>query len=639
MIIGTAGHIDHGKTSLVKALTGVDADRLKEEKARGITIDLGYAYTPLPNGDMLGFVDVPGHEKLIHNMLAGATGIDYVLLVIAADDGPMPQTVEHLAILNLLGLNCGAIALTKTDRVAPERIATAIDEIRNLLSDTGLDNSPIFPLSAITGQGVTELRAHLDKTALELPVQSSAGHFRLAVDRAFTIAGAGTVVTGTVFSGEVHTGDKLIISPTGIEVRVRGIHAQNRPAESGYVGQRCALNLAGIQFEKNDVRRGDWVLEAPIHAPSQRFDAQFQLLVDEQKVLKHWTPVHLHIGASEVMARLAILQGDTIEPGGTALVQLITDKPICPLNGDRFILRDQSANRTLGGGKVLDSSPPARNRRTPARIAALQAMQITEHDQALLLAMTKATSGMDLTRFAKDRNIRQKEAQQLWRSMPMHIVTTPSADFGFTPQCWLTLKQNVLARLSQEHEQNPDFIGPDRTRLQRMALPVMARPVFSALLDDLLLARQLSQSGPWIHLPDHKVTLTPAEEQQWQLVLPLLQIEPYQPPRVRNIASALSLDEDIVRMLLRRVARVGDVYLVAHDHYFTRQAISQLSTIVKDLAEIHDGVSAAEFRDQINTGRKLAIQILEFFNRIVYTRRTGDKHRLREEGSVIATGF
>lgn len=637
MIIGTAGHIDHGKTSLVKALTGVDADRLKEEKARGITIDLGYAYSPLPNGDVLGFVDVPGHEKLIHNMLAGATGIDYVLLVIAADDGPMPQTREHLAILNLLGLNCGAVALTKIDRVAPERIAAVMNEINGLLSGTGLDNSPIFPLSAITGQGVDELRSHLDETALELPVKPSAGHFRLAVDRAFTITGSGTVVTGTVFSGEVHVGDKLIISPAGVEVRVRGIHAQNRPTESGHAGQRCALNLAGVHFEKDDVRRGMWVLEEPVHAPTQRFDAHFHLLAGEQKVLKHWTPVHLHIGASDVMARIAILEGEAIAPSGMALIQLITDKPICALNGDRFILRDQSANRTLGGGKVLDPFPPAKNRRTPARINALQAMQITCHDQALMLAIESASSGMDLTRFAQNRNIREEEAKRLWRGMPMHIVATPSADFGFTPVCWSQLKLRVLTRLSLEHEENADFIGPDRTRLHRMALPALARAVFSALLDELLVDRQVSQSGPWIHLPDHKVTLTAAEEKQWQTIFPLLQADPFHPPRVRDIANTLSLDEDKVRLLLRRVARVGDVYLVAHDHYFTSQAIKQLSTIIREMAETHDGVSAAEFRDQINTGRKLAIQILEFFNRIVYTRRTGDRHRLSQD--VTTAGF
>ncbi len=636
MIIGTAGHIDHGKTSLVKALTGVDADRLKEEKARGITIDLGYAYTPLPDGNVLGFVDVPGHEKLIHNMLAGATGIDYALLVIAADDGPMPQTREHLSILHLLGINCGAIALTKTDRVPPARVAAVTQEIRALLSGSGLAHSPVFPLSAVSGEGVAPLRVHLEQTALELAAPSRAGHFRLAVDRAFTIAGAGTVVTGTVFSGEVRVGDKLVISPPGIAVRVRGIHAQNRVAEIGYVGQRCALNLAGIQFEKDDVRRGMWLLEAPVHAPTQRFDAHFDLLGSEPQALRHWAPVHLHIGASDVMARLAVLQGDAIAPGGAALVQIVTDKPVCALNGDRFILRDQSATRILGGGKVLDPFAPARHRRTAPRIAALQGMQITAHDLALLAAVADSPNGLDLTRFAQTRNLRETEVQQLRHALPLHIVTTASSAFAFTPTNWSMLKQRVLTRLQQEHTENPDFIGPDRTRLLRMASPSLARAVFGALLDELLSVGLLAQSGPWIHLPDHTITLTVAEEKQWQQILPLLQAQPFQPPRVRDIAATLSRDEAEIRILLRRIARAGEVYLVAHDHYFTRQSVAQLSAIIENLAQIHDGVTAAEFRDRINTGRKLAVHILEFFNRIAYTRRTGDRHRPREEAPVIS---
>jgi selenocysteine-specific elongation factor len=635
MIIGTAGHIDHGKTSLVKALTGIDADRLKEEKARGITIDLGFAYTPLPNGEILGFVDVPGHEKLIHNMLAGATGIDFVLLVIAADDGPMPQTREHLAILDLLGLNRGAVALTKIDCVAPERVAAAMEEIQALLSGTGLAHSPVFSLSAISGQGVPELRTYLEKAAIELPVRPASGYFRLAVDRSFTLAGSGTVVTGTVFSGAVRIGDKLLVSPSGTEVRVRGIHAQNHPSESGRAGQRCAINLAGTQFEKSDVRRGDWLLEAPIHAPIQRFDAHCQLLAAEQKALKHWTPVHLHVGASDVSARVAVLEGEAIAPGGAALIQIITDKPVCLLHGDRFILRDQSATRTLGGGRVLDPFPPARNRRTPARIAALRAMRETDPGTALMLALEDSSTGVDLSRFSQGRNIRQEEAQALWRNLPMQVVSMPSATVGFAPARWTALKQTILDRLATEHQQAPDSLGPDRARLHRMTLPALARPAFSAMLDELLAAGRIAQSGPWLHLPEHKVTLTQAEEKMWQRILPMLQNVPFQPPRVRDIADDLSAAETAVRMLLRRVARAGEVYLVAHDHYFSKEAVDRLSAIIRNLAAAHECVRAAEFRDQIGVGRKLAIQILEYFDRIGYTRRTGDEHRLRQENLIL----
>jgi selenocysteine-specific elongation factor len=631
MIIGTAGHIDHGKTSLVKALTGIDADRLKEEKARGITIDLGFAYTPLPDGDVLGFVDVPGHEKLIHNMLAGATGIDFVLLVIAADDGPMPQTREHLAILDLLGLRRCAVALTKVDCVATERVAVAMGEIRGLLSGTGLADSPIFPLSAVSGLGVRALRAHLEQAAQELPPSRDSGHFRLAVDRSFTIAGAGTVVTGTVFSGSVRVGDKLLVSPSGTEVRVRGIHAQNRPSETGRAGQRCAINLAGAQFGKDDVHRGDWLLDAAIHAPTQRFDARCELLASEQKALKHWTPVHLHAGASDVGARVAVLEGEAIAPGGTALIQIVTDRPVCVLNGDRFILRDQSATRTLGGGRVLDPFPPAKSRRVPRRLAALRAMQEADHGQALMLALEDSPAGVDLSRFSVGRNIRQEEAEALWQGVPMRVIVTPSVMTGFMPTRWTDLKQIVMNRLAMEHQQAPESLGPDRARLHRMTLPELAQPVFSALLDELLAEGQIARSGPWLHLPEHKVALTAAEEKLWRRILPLLQNEQFQPPRVRDVAHAVAAAEADVRMLLRRVARAGEVYLVAHDHYFTRDAVRKLSSVVRDLANEHEYVRAAEFRDHIGAGRKLAIQILEFFDRIGYTRRTGDEHRLRQE--------
>ena len=632
MIVGTAGHIDHGKTSLVKALTGVDADRLKEEKARGITIDLGFAYTPLSTGDMLGFVDVPGHEKLIHNMLAGATGIDHMLLVIAADDGPMPQTREHLAILDLLGLNRGVVALTKIDRVARERIATARAEIQSLLSGTALAQAPVFPLSIVSGLGVPALRDHLEHAALALPAAPASGHFRLAVDRSFTIAGTGTVVTGTVFSGEARVGDRLLVSPTGTEVRVRGIHAQNRPSGIASAGQRCALNLAGAHFEKDDACRGDWLVEAELHAPIHRFDAHFRVLASEQRALRHWTPVHLHVGASDVTARVAMLEGDSIAPGGTALIQVVADKPVCVLHGDRFILRDQSATRTLGGGQVLDPFPPARNRRAPVRISTLYAMQEADPGKALRQALAGSSAGVDLALFAKSRNIRQEEARVLWQDLPMQVISTPAATMGFGLAGWTALKQAILHRLAAEHQQALDSLGPDRARLQRMALPALARTTFDALLDELLAGGQIAQSGPWLHLPEHRVRLTPDEEQLWQRIMPVLLHTPFQPPRVRDIARDLSAAEGEIRLLLGRVARAGRVYLVAHDHYFEKDAVEQMSAIVRNLASTHGCVRAAEFRDEIGTGRKLAIQILEFFDRIGYTRRTGDEHRLRQQG-------
>ncbi|BBP04323.1 selenocysteine-specific translation factor [Sulfuriferula plumbiphila] len=628
MIIGSAGHIDHGKTALVKALTGIDADRLKEEKARGITIDLGYAYTPLPNGDVLGFVDVPGHEKFIHNMLAGATGIDFVLLVVAADDGPMPQTREHLHILDLLGLERGVVALTKADRVSAQRLAEARAEIAALLGGSSLEGSDIYPVSALTGTGIPALRERLDAEAQTLHQRSASGHFRLAADRCFTLSGIGTVVTGTVFSGTVAVGDKLVLSPSGIPVRVRSIHAQDRAAQTGVAGQRCALNLVGSGFDKAAVARGDWVLAGPLHAPVTRLDVRLRVLASEDKPLRHWTPVHVHLGATDVTGRVSVLEGEVVAPGMDALVQLVLDKPIGALHGDRFIVRDQSASRTLGGGRVLDSFPPARGRRTSARIELLRALESGAPAGALQAMLQASASGVDLRRFALNWNLRENEARALWSSLPMRMVEEGETAIGFSPAVWAVLKQRLLDTLTAEHARVPDMLGVDRERLRRMTAPTLSRTAFLALTDELLATDSVRASGLWLHLPGHSVTLLAHEEKLWAKVRPLLDTVPYQPPRVRDIAKALDVDERAMRLVMQRLARQGEVFQVAHDHFFTREAVAALATIARKLAE-DDALEAAAFRDRIGVGRKLAIQILEFFDRVGFTRRARDSHKLR----------
>jgi len=627
VIVGTAGHIDHGKTSLVKALTGVDADRLKEEKARGITLDLGYAYTPLPNGEVLGFIDVPGHEKLVHNMLAGATGIDFVLLVVAADDGPMPQTREHLAILDLLGLSRGAVALTKIDCVPEERVAQAQAEVESLLRGTALEGSTIFPLSAVSGAGVEPLRHHLMEAASALPVCPEGGNFRLAVDRCFTLAGTGTVVTGTVFSGTVRVGDQLLLSPAGIAVRVRGIHAQNRQSEIGMTGQRCALNLAGTDFDKQDVRRGDWVLAEPAHGPTLRLDVRLHLLAGADKPLRHWSPVHFHLGAVDVMARVALLEHDKLEPGASGLAQIVLDRTIGALRGDRFIIRDQSASRTVGGGRVLDPFPPERKRRTPERLAVLAALERPTVQAVLQGLLEAAPNGIDLDRFALSCNLSPVELEALCRDVPLVAVEGTA----FATQVWESLRQAVLERLAEAHRLTPDMLGPDANSLRRMAAPRLPRAIFASLLGTLRDEGRIMKSGPWLHLPEHRITLSPGDQIVWHRVAPLLLDQPFQPPRVRDLASTLNVSETRMRLLLQQLAAMGEVYRVAHDHYFLPQPVEQLAAIVREIAaDQPDGkITAALFRDKIGTGRKLAIQILEYFDAIALTRRAGDAHHLR----------
>ncbi|MBM3604384.1 MAG: selenocysteine-specific translation elongation factor, partial [Alphaproteobacteria bacterium] len=382
MIVGTAGHIDHGKTALVKALTGTDADRLAEEKARGITIDLGFAYADLGSGAITGFVDVPGHERLIHTMLAGAGGIDLALLVVAADDGIMPQTAEHLAILDLLGLDRGLVALTKADLADAVRRAEVTAQIGAVLAGSRLAGAPIIPVSSLTGEGLDDLRAALIAAEAQTTQRRTDGSFRLAVDRSFTLSGAGTVVTGTVLTGRVALGDLVTVSPSGLAARVRGIHAQNRPATEGLAGQRCALNLAGEAIAKDAIHRGDMVLAPALHAPTDRIDARLSVLPGEPKSVGTWFPARLHSHAVEVGARVVPL-ADPIAPGAAGPVQIVLDRPIAAAVGDRFILRDVSASRTIGGGRFLDLRPPARKRRTPERLALIDAARRLDPGRAL----------------------------------------------------------------------------------------------------------------------------------------------------------------------------------------------------------------------------------------------------------------
>ncbi len=383
MIIGTAGHIDHGKTALVRALTGVDTDRLKEEKKRGISIDLGFAYMAASDGFVLSFVDVPGHEKFIRNMLAGATGIDFILLVVAADDGIMPQTIEHLAIADLLGIKRGVVALSKVDMVSAHRCEEAALDIRERLNGTSLAGAEIQPVSAVTGRGIDALREKLVDAARHSTARGADGRFRLSVDRSFTLSGAGTVVTGTVLSGSVDVGAQVRISPSGLSARVRSIHAQNRPSKRGQAGERCALNLTGDGITKNAIRRGDVVLEAELHAPTDRIDAQCRVLASEAKAVAHWTPARLYHAADEIEARIVPLGEEPIRPGDAAYIQLVLSRPTAAAAGDRYVLRDTSGSRTIGGGRFLDLRAPARRRRTPERLAQLHALAWVDTGQVL----------------------------------------------------------------------------------------------------------------------------------------------------------------------------------------------------------------------------------------------------------------
>ncbi|KKJ97922.1 translation elongation factor [Stutzerimonas stutzeri] len=631
MIVGTAGHIDHGKTALLQALTGQQGDRRREERERGITIDLGYVYADLGEGSLTGFIDVPGHERFVHNMLAGASGIDCVLLVVAADDGVMPQTREHLAIVELLGIRRALVALTKIDRVEPVRIADVEQQIEDLLATGPLAGAPIFPVSSIRGDGIDALRTALIDEAARTAARGDSGHFRLAIDRAFSVTGTGVVVTGTAFAGRVRIGDELLLGPTGKRVRVRGLHAQNREANEAHAGQRVALNLAGERLAVEQIHRGDWLLHPLLHAPTQRIDIDFQLLPGEAHELKHWTPVHVHLGAQDVTARVALLEDASLAPGERAFAQLLLNAPSHAVHGDRIVLRDQSAQRTLGGGRVLDPYAPPRNRRRAARLEQLRALDQPSLEQALPPLLASAANGIDPHSLERQFN-RPREG---WR-LPQGVleVGTRLGPRLFDQARWSELDATLLAALQRFHEEQPDELGPDRDRLRRYALPQLERPVFIALLEQALAAGSIETSGPWLHRPDHRVRLSDTEEGLKERLWPLLEAGQFDPPWVRDLARDLSVDETQMRNLLRKLARLGLLQQVVKDLFYPEFTIRQLAGHVLQLEAQSGVIRAAAFRDRIQLGRKRSIQLLEHFDRIGLTRRFGNERKVRQDSAL-----
>ena len=630
MIIGTAGHIDHGKTTLVRALTGVETDRLKEEKARGISIELGYAYAPLPNGDVLGIIDVPGHEKFVHTMAAGAVGIDHALLVVAADDGVMPQTLEHLEILQLLGIRHGTVALTKVDRAAPGRVDEVRAEITAILARSNLAGAPIFATAAALPDdpGVWALRQHLHQLAQATPLRAQQGLFRLAVDRVFSLAGQGTIVTGTVFNGQVAVGDSLVHSASGQVVRVRSIHAQNQAADQGVAGQRCALNLAGIG--KDAITRGDWILDARLLQATQRIDVRLHLLADAP-AMKQWAPVHLHVGTMRCTGHVALLQDGDLPPGTEALAQLVLDAPAVVQPGDRIILRNAQASRTIAGAMVLDPYAPARKRRSESRLAYLAALQhwVQRHDAAPLLA--EAAHGLPRSQLIRLTG----QAAPL---VPPGCVALPLADGDallVDAPIWQGLQTQVLQALQRFHDVAPDEPGINAARLRRMALPSLQQGAHDALYTGVVQAlvtnQHIRSSGAWLHLPGHSVQLSAAEQALAERLLPAIAAARFDPPWVRDLARDHAAGEEVVRQLLKKLARQGQVFQVVKDLFYSAAHMDALATLIAELAQhaARGEVEAHAFRDATGLGRKRAIQLWEFFDRVGYTRRVRDAHMLR----------
>ena len=636
MIVATAGHIDHGKTTLVRALTGVDTDRLPEEKARGISIDLGFAYWRTP-GDQLtvGFVDVPGHERFVRNMLAGVCGIDYVIIVVAADDGVMPQTIEHLHIIELLSVRRGIAVITKTDRVAPQRVAEVAAEMRVLLAPTALANIEILPVAATLGSGIESLRTTLAAAARTLERESQAGRgLRFAIDRVFSVAGSGTVATGTVFNGTVTVGDRLLLTPAGTEVRVRGIHKDGKAATSATAGERCGLNLSGIEL--TDAARGDWVVAPALHAPTLRLDVQLRLLAAESRPLKHWTPVHLHHGARDVTGRIALRRGAEIKPGETALARLVVDHPMAAQHGDRFIVRDQSAMRTIGGGLILDPGAPRQRRKPELRAAQLNALTAAEPQAALAALQPAMPAGVDLDWFARIFNLDESRISVLVEANQLQVL-------GREPRSALprtvieAVKTRVRETLARFHAESPQALGQEVALLRKACAPALAAATFLLLLRLLADHKQIELSGSIARIPRHVATDNPADQNMWQRVQPVLEAAGFNSMTLAELAAAAGLKEVPLRDFVHRKAKTGEVVRVTPERFYLRSTLAQFAAITAGVfRDAKDGkFSAAQVRDRTDIGRTRAIEILECLDRLGITQRIGDLRAVRRDFAPI----
>lgn len=628
MIIATAGHVDHGKTELVKALTGTDTDRLPEEKARGLSIDLGFAYQLLPDDKCLGFVDVPGHERFIRNMVAGVGGIDLGLLVVAADDGVMLQTREHYSILNLLGVDNYVVAITKVDLTSEDRVSQVSKQIENLLGKERFEKTKVFPVCAPENMGVEALATALKARGQSLYSRSVDGYFRLAIDRVFTLNGIGLVVTGMVLSGKTTLDDELVLSQDGRTVRVRGIRAHNTESDTARAGQRCALNIAGRGVSKNTVDRGTWLMHEHLYAPTNRIDVDLHVLDTEPRPLKHWTPTHLHVGTSRINARVAILAGGSIPAGDRGMAQLVLTQDAFVLHGDHFVLRDPSAQRTIAGGQVIDPFSPKRGRARPTRLSTLQAMNCREPHRVLEELTQLSLQGVLLKPFTVANNLSTAVVDTLVTTLSLKRVGDSKNQRVFNADRWKDLLDRIEESVSLFHRNHAETVGPAHREIQILTRPFVEMEVLVDATATLVGQGRLMQQGARFHLPTHKVTISVDDQKLWARSLECLAPVSGSPLSLHQASQALGLDVKILESSLKKAVKLGEMVRVGKNRYLPRHYLAKQAFAAEQVAsqKSHKTFTVIDFCQQTSLGRNFAINLLEYFDELGLTRRR-DNHR------------
>ncbi len=626
LVLGTAGHIDHGKSSLVRALTGTDPDRLPEEKERGVTIELGFAQLSLPSGRTMGVVDVPGHEKFVRQMVAGATGIDVVLLVVAADDGVMPQTREHLAIIDLLGIPRGVVALTKADLADADWIELVAEDVRALLAGTSIAGAPIVPVSSRTGAGLPELLSAIDEVADEAVSRQAGLPMRLPVDRVFTIAGAGTVVTGTLWSGEAARDMHVEVYPRGVRGRIRSVQMHGAAAEKAVAGNRVALNLAGI--ERDEVDRGDVVAEPGSLTVTDRFDAHVTYLASEEKPLESGTRVHVHHGTREVLGRVLFMDVPALPPGGRGVAQVRLEEPLAPRYGDRFIIRSYSPMWTIGGGTVLDALPPRRTTLKPYERELLEALIAHDLSSAAIGLLSSRGVPMTSAQVALALGVPRAGVADDLNRAPLERLKVGSDTYFVTDEAERDLLGGIERELLAFHDANPNATGIAALALRDRVDRRLEPKVFDALLARAAETGTAALAAGEVRHPRAASTALAGEEAAREALLPLLRAQGLAPGTVAELASAVGIDAGVVRKTLTKLTAEGAVVRVGPELHFDAAAVATARDQVVGYLKEHGEILAKDARDITGSSRKYIVPLLEYFDAQGITRRDGDVRTL-----------
>ena len=619
MIVTLAGHVDHGKTAVVRALTGVDTDRLTEEQRRGLTIDLGFAYADF-GGVRIGFVDVPGHRRFIHNMVAGVARNQYALLVVAADDGVMPQTVEHLQILKLLGLHQGIVALNKIDRSEPDHIAAVRDDIRTLTADSFLRDTEIVEVSCSDGRGIDALRSHLQQAGQAYATAVEDRAFRLAVDRAFSLRGVGLVATGTVVSGATQVDDHLAIAATGQPLRVRGLFVQDTPAERAVEGDRVALNITGARLE--NVSRGDWIVAESTAGTTRHATLELEVVDDFPRAVRHWAPVHVYVATSHNQGRISLLDASPIKPGATAAADVVLQEPAHIKVGDRLILRDQDLDRTLGGGTVIDVEAPHGRRRTHDRLERIDALRRASTGDAL--AALARRDAVHANTFQSNWNLTANAMNALVQQL--RLITR--GDHIVHPELARETQRAVAHALAKHHEAERESSG--------MSLEALSATLSASTTITRIAIGNLTESGEVrarsgsYALAEHSAEIPQALASLFDRIERLL--DSPQPPSLGDLAKRLRTPLPALERDMRALAAIGLCQRISPNRYFLNARLRAMADIAVDLPE---NFTVRQFRDASGMGRNVVIEVLEHFDRKGFTRRGGDTRSVVGDASRV----